>query len=142
MEHSQDYDVLNTMFVVYTSLPFQVIKKTMAYTGNKNYRTIYRQCIDEVVDIINDTGFLYHIEQMFDREFAVHQLEDNKNKRRFRVVRHQQTTEYMKRYTINDDNKNLTPIELIFYFALEGIEISHITQEDLFYMDFVYPTKI
>lgn len=115
MPHSQNATILKNSLLNY-DLPVECIDHIMSYSNAKNYYTIYQQCLREVVGYVRDTIFLYHLEQVSNIDTVANR---NKDKSVYMVIRRLQfNTEYLRRVQRNDENKDLSPIELIFYLAL------------------------
>ncbi len=108
MTHLQDYDDYNVFLIKNTNLPYEAIQKILLYSDCKNFLSIYKDCLKELLQKTKDTQYFYH-------------LDYNKIT----------TREYFKRYKTEDVEglgfNNYDEIDLMFYFHLSNELVSTLT---------------
>lgn len=153
--HHQEYDYTNLILVEKTKLPYVIIKKILRMTGSKNYLTLYKRCINQCVEIVKSSKFIYHKEQIISSNHITYnyhpkikdfvpKIKDfgtasTCGRRQFGLYKVQRNSEYMKRYIPNDDNKDLEEIEIIFYYHLLDDNFDTVETYDYFEMKFDIP---
>jgi hypothetical protein len=112
-QHNQEYTQHMSLLVENSNLSIDVIKVILSYSGSKNYKSIYQQCLKDYMKNIKGTKVIYTVEYIYGNNHIYETDNDE-----YILIKVQMKSEYLKRYVINPEMEDLNDVEKMFYLVL------------------------